>query len=250
MPLTKATTNVVNLDKDTLINSLTVGRGGGNIASNTAVGDSALSSNTTGDQNTAIGASALDANSNGYENTAVGRSALGSNTTGFSNTAVGVLALNSNTVGDFNTVIGYSAFTTGTNYNNSTAVGYDAQVTGSNQIQLGSGSTTCYTNGAVQNRSDIRDKADIRDTQLGLDFVNSLRPVDFKWDMREDYRAEAPKFVSKPVKPKEDASDEDKAKYAEAKEKSMKEAERKREEEKPKPYTKKSPNEPIDVDTA
>jgi len=185
---------------------------GGN---NTAVGNNALQTNTTGYQNTAIGASALDVNSNGYVNTAVGTSALGSNTTGFSNTAVGVLALNSNTVGDFNTAIGYSAFTTGTNYNNSTAVGYDAQVTGSNQIQLGSGSTTCYTNGAVQNRSDIRDKADIRDTQLGLDFVNSLRPVDFKWDMREDYRAEAPKFVSKPVKPKEDASDEDKAKYAE-----------------------------------
>src|SRR5690606_22283280 len=36
-------------------------------------------------------------------------------------------------------------------------------------------------------RSDARDKADIRDTELGLDFINSLRPVDYKWDMRDDY---------------------------------------------------------------
>jgi len=45
-------------------------------------------------------------------------------------------------------------------------------------------------------------------------------------------------------------SEGDKAKYAEAKEKSMQEAERKRQEEKPKPYTKKAPNEPTDVDNS
>jgi hypothetical protein len=42
--------------------------------------------------------------------------------------------------------------------------------------------------GTVQNRSDERDKADIRDTTLGLDFIQSLRPVDYKWDLREDYK--------------------------------------------------------------
>ena len=65
---------------------------------------------------------------------------------------------------------------------------FPAQVTGSNQVQLGDASTTTYAYGAVQNRSDVRDKADIQDTKLGLSFIQKLRPVDFKWDMREDYR--------------------------------------------------------------
>ena len=46
---------------------------------------------------------------------------------------------------------------------------------------------TTYVYGTVQNRSDSRDKADVRDTVLGLDFINKLRPVDFKWDLREQY---------------------------------------------------------------
>jgi hypothetical protein len=44
----------------------------------------------------------------------------------------------------------------------------------------------------VQNRSDQRDKTAIRDTQLGLNFILALRPRDFKWDMREDYRTKPP----------------------------------------------------------
>ena len=44
----------------------------------------------------------------------------------------------------------------------------------------------------MQNRSDLRDKADVRDTQLGLGFINSLRPVDYRWDMREDYKPPMP----------------------------------------------------------
>ena len=70
--------------------------------------------------------------------------------------------------------------------------GYNSNVTGSNQVQLGDASTTTYVYGTVGNRSDIRDKADIRDTILGLDFIKSLRPVDYKWDMRDDYKPEKP----------------------------------------------------------
>ena len=73
-------------------------------------------------------------------------------------------------------------------YDVSVCLGYLSSVTAANQVQLGGATTTTYAYGAVQDRSDIRDKADIRDTTLGLDFINALRPVDFKWDMREDYR--------------------------------------------------------------
>lgn len=70
---------------------------------------------------------------------------------------------------------------------NSTMLGSNSRVSGANQVQLGDSSTTTYVYGTVQNRSDERDKADIRDTVLGLDFICALRPVDYKWDMRDDY---------------------------------------------------------------
>lgn len=60
--------------------------------------------------------------------------------------------------------------------------------TANNQIQLGDTSHTVYAQAAVQTRSDARDKTDIRDTVLGLDFILGLRPVDWRWDRRIDYR--------------------------------------------------------------
>jgi hypothetical protein len=50
---------------------------------NTATGDSALYSNTTGNDNTAGGFNALSSNTTGGLNTAIGVSALQSNTTGW-----------------------------------------------------------------------------------------------------------------------------------------------------------------------
>lgn len=104
-----------------------------------------------------------------------------------SNTAVGYQALNSCTTGSSNTAVGVSALKWLVTYFNCTGLGNNAAVTNNNQVQLGNSSTTTYAYGAVQNRSDARDKADVRDTVLGLDFVKTLRPVDFRWDYREDY---------------------------------------------------------------
>ena len=56
---------------------------------NTALGDRALVSNTTGASNTALGAGALGSNTTGNFNTATGAGALESNTTGGGNTATG-----------------------------------------------------------------------------------------------------------------------------------------------------------------
>ena len=74
-------------------------------------------------------------------------------------------------------------------------------------MQLGNSLTTTYAYGAVQGRSDIRDKADVRDTTLGLDFIMALRPVDFKWDLRESYN------TPPPVVPSSEATEEEKANY-------------------------------------
>lgn len=152
---------------------------------NTVVGQTALASNTTGINNVAIGRGALLSNNNS-RNVAVGRYAALSATSD-ENTAVGNNALYDCTTGRANTALGVGSLTGLSTYDNCTGLGAAAAVTGSNQVQLGNSSTTTYAYGAVQNRSDANDKADIRDTILGLEFINSLRPVDFKWDLREDY---------------------------------------------------------------
>lgn len=72
-------------------------------------------------------------------------------------------------------------------YTNTTILGFIARASGDNQVQLGNSSTTTYCYGTVQNRSDARDKANVRDTVLGIDFIMGLRPVDGRWDMRDDY---------------------------------------------------------------
>ena len=109
------------------------------------------------------------------------------------------IGVNAKAEGVTSTAVGVAATTQ--TYTNSTALGYQATVTSSNQVQLGNSTTTTYAYGAVQDRSDARDKTDIRDIELGLDFINKLRPVEYKWDYREDYFAD--------VAPKRDDFDSD-----------------------------------------
>src|SRR5438477_7206802 len=79
---------------------------GGYPNANTAEGDGALQSLTTGVDNTAIGFEALQNNRTGSFNTANGAFALQINTTGSSNTANGYSALFKNTSGTSNTATG------------------------------------------------------------------------------------------------------------------------------------------------
>ena len=85
---------------------------------NTAVGYLSLLSDTTSSFNTAVGAGALLFN-NGSPNTAVGAAALLSNTVGALNTALGANTLQSNHIGESNTAAGYQALSS----NDSTGTG-------------------------------------------------------------------------------------------------------------------------------
>jgi len=89
---------------------------------NTAVGAGTLLANT-GDNNTATGAGALLSNTSGFNNTANGTLALFSNTQGDSNTAYGLTALFANTIGAQNTAVGLGALTHNTEGGINTAVG-------------------------------------------------------------------------------------------------------------------------------
>jgi hypothetical protein len=92
---------------------------------NTAIGSLSLKSETTGSGNTAIGAGTLLANT-ADQNTAIGLAALLSNTTGSKNTANGALALLSNTVGDRNNACGAFALFNNTTGGANNAMGYNA----------------------------------------------------------------------------------------------------------------------------
>jgi hypothetical protein len=118
---------------------------------------------------------------------------LGSTTSG-QNTVLGDNALRFNTTGTLNTALGVGALqfrsTDGTNnttFTNCVGLGQDSRVSGDNQVQLGSTTTTVYAQAALSVRSDRRDKADIRDSVLGLEFINKVRPVEFRWNYRDDY---------------------------------------------------------------
>jgi hypothetical protein len=93
---------------------------------NTAVGQFALESNTTGIANTASGFAALSSNTTGSVNTANGERALFLNTAGWYNTASGVAALYSNTTGSYNTASGFQAMESNTTGHDNTASGYQA----------------------------------------------------------------------------------------------------------------------------
>jgi Chaperone of endosialidase len=95
---------------------------------NTAIGFAALGSNTVGDFNTAEGSGALLFNTTGSSNTANGNNALFHNTTGFQNVATGVQALFSNTTGFHNAAAGFQALLSNTTGNHNTADGDNALV--------------------------------------------------------------------------------------------------------------------------
>lgn len=191
---------------DITINGIEAGRGAGNVASNTAFGDTALDSNTTGSNNTAVGINALTSNTSGQTNTAVGSSALTANNVGVDNTAVGYNALSSQSsssnnvavgrsalesvMGSSNTGIGRNAGSNLTTGSNNAFLGNGAQPSAvgvSNEITLGDSSVAtlrCQVT-TITALSDARDKKDIEDIQIGLEFINALRPVKFTWARRD-----------------------------------------------------------------
>jgi hypothetical protein len=205
----------------TAIDCVALGHGAlytNNASGLTAVGKSALVANTSGTGNTAVGRKALFTNATGAENTAVGENSLlvstGPNSTavgknalqsltssgnctgvghsvfavatGTANTGVGFEAGLGVTFGDSNTCLGFRADSTLTSQN-STSLGNTASCTGSNQVTLGNASiaTLRCQQTSITALSDRRDKTDIEELELGLDFINAVKVRKFTWDRRD-----------------------------------------------------------------
>ena len=105
-----AASKVLVLDADKKIGDIVSMNvlGLGSVASNQALGVTALDANTSGARNTAVGIGAASAVTTGNDVTAFGNDALLVNT-GSGNTAVGAQALDANVAGVRNTAVGFAA---------------------------------------------------------------------------------------------------------------------------------------------
>jgi hypothetical protein len=91
---------------------------------NTAVGQDALFSVTTGVWNVGVGVDALRNTTEGNQNTGIGYQTLFSNTTGDHHTGIGSQALFNNTTGNDNVGVGFRTLFTNTSGNRNTGMGY------------------------------------------------------------------------------------------------------------------------------
>jgi hypothetical protein len=133
---------------DATISGLTVGKGGGAGALNTALGNSVFAANTTG-TGTGVGYGSLASNTTGTLNTSVGRYSLYNNISGINNSSLGDQSLFYNYSGGSNVAFGYLALLNNTVASNLTAIGVSAlQNNTTNVATLGTVTGgSAYTNG-------------------------------------------------------------------------------------------------------
>ena len=194
------------LAADTETHNLAIGRFalGGAINGgeyNVAVGNFTLDALTSGDYNVAVGYDAGTALTTGFSNVIIGPSTGSAGAiTGNDNTCVGEQAGRVLAGGGDNTYIGSKAGVESTSGSNNTCIGHDAGRTGSPGGSIGTGSnnlhlgdenvTSCQIQTDWTVASDQRDKTDFTALDIGLDFVNALKPYTYKWDKRIRYVSE------------------------------------------------------------
>jgi hypothetical protein len=133
---------------------------------NTGVGAGTLVLNT-GDENTATGVGALLLNTTGGQNTATGALALFNNTEGSGNTANGVQALFSNTTGSGNTAIGVEALKDNTDGVDNTATGFGALMSNTGVDNTANGSVALQSNTTGEANTAVGSQALFSNTEGG-----------------------------------------------------------------------------------
>ncbi|MEY2760390.1 MAG: hypothetical protein RLZZ96_290 [Bacteroidota bacterium] len=148
----KTFTNTATFNTDISVNGLTVGRGAGAVASNAALGATALNANTSGNYNVAVGSEALQRNTGGSVNVALGAATIDYLTSGNNNTAVGGFAgrnygpnggaTGNNTTMNNGILLGYDARPLTSGGTDEVVIGMRAIGHGSNTVTLGNSSNT------------------------------------------------------------------------------------------------------------
>lgn len=149
---------------------------------NTFIGAYAGQSNQDGFHNSFLGVSTGNSNTLGNENTFLGAHAGYSNNFGNNNTFVGNFAGLTNTAGTNNTFLGFYSGASSSNLTNATAIGNGAIVNADNSVMIGNTDVTSI-GGQVSwgTFSDRRLKHSIKESELGLNFILSLKPVTYEY---------------------------------------------------------------------
>ena len=170
---------------------------------NVAVGHETMIG-TTGsgaDFSVAVGYRALRYGGGGAdENVAVGYNALEGESTADTaryNTGIGAYSMYQITEGEYNSGLGKNSGMSLTTGSNNCLLGYQAGAgqspsgnitTGSNNVVLGNNSiSNLYCADATISSSDSRDKTDVTSFTIGLNWIEALRPVTYRWDRRTWY---------------------------------------------------------------
>ena len=115
------------------------------------------------------------------------------------NTAYGISAANSLTTGANNTIIGYNSGASLQSGSNNIIIGSNAAASTasiSNEITLGNNSISvlrCQAN-SITTLSDLRDKKNIEEIPVGLNFINEITPVKFDWNTRDGSKVDITDF--------------------------------------------------------
>ena len=178
---------------------------------NVAVGAYALCATSTGCANVAIGAFAGKVITTGNCNVAIGYCAMGQSvvtsefnvaigynaglriTSGLENTMLGAFSGRATTTGAGNTFIGNCAGVTTTTGTRNVVIGMCATTSTNvinNEVTISNGCRNARFAGATPTAwafsSDGRDKTNIQDLALGLDFVTALQPRKYEWNSRDN----------------------------------------------------------------
>ena len=147
-----------------------------------------------------IGYKAGFSRSSGNSSVGVGWNSLYALTSGLYNTGCGAYTNYAVTTGQYNESFGYAAGFNITTGDNNVCIGSAAGAssspsgsitTGSNNVVLGNNSiSNLYCADTSISSSDQRDKTDVTDFTKGLEWIEALRPVTYRWDRRTWYGTE------------------------------------------------------------
>ena len=151
---------------------------------NIAIGSNAYGVAAAGGLNIAIGSIAMGAALvTGTNNIALGTTSLDALLAGTDNIALGLNAGGAVTTGDFNIAIGNGAGVGVTTEDKTINIGCGANQTGAGIACI---VATCIMSAQFTATSDCRSKKNIKDLPFGLEFINLLRPVSYKWKPQAD----------------------------------------------------------------
>tara|TARA_R100001129_G_scaffold127431_1_gene89505 strand:- start:53 stop:697 length:645 start_codon:yes stop_codon:yes gene_type:complete len=126
----------------------------------------------------------------------MGSGAGGTLTTGSNNVMIGTNAGQNDvntTTGANNICIGSFSNTAATDSVYCISLGYDVGCTGNSNFTFGEGSNDsniAFGATTITAPSDARLKEEVEDEKIGLDFINELRPVTFRWKKAKDVPSE------------------------------------------------------------